>query len=399
MATLYVTMNHHTYLIVGAGIAGVKAAEAIRTVDRNGSILLLSEEDRLPYKRTKIDKHLHCGFQRDQFILHPPSWYEERNIDLLLNARVRDLLPDQKVVLTEDGGRHHYEKLLLSTGADHTLPGGLEDRRQLFHCIRAIHQAESVAGLLVEASHVTILGGGVQGVEMADQCLKAGKSTTLIHNGPHLMGKHLPPEFSLEVAGAFTQARADIYLDSTVVDLNRSGAGRLSVDIGRRSFQTDLLLVSVGARPATRLAQRAGLKTDHGIVINGRFETSLTSIYAAGDNTRMENGYATELWHGAEYQGILAGKSMAGSPQDFIPKAFRLKCEILEAYYFSMNYARSKHLEPRRFTSGAVQQTWFVEADTVRGVVMKNDKARAKTYEKAICEGWSLGRVLEQLGL
>lgn len=392
-------MSYYPYLIVGAGIAGVKAAEAIRTVDRSGSILLLSAEDRLPYKRTKIDKHLHCGFQRDQFILHPRSWYVERNIDVRLNARVRELFPDQKRVVTEDGSLFHYDKLLLATGADHTLPERLGDRPQLFCCVRSINQAESVAGRLAEASHVTVLGGGVQGVEMADQCLKAGKGTTLIHHGPYFVPKHFPPDFSSDIAAGFRRAGADICLDSTIVDLNRSGSGRLSVDIGSRTLETDLLLVSIGARPSIDLARRAGIQTDHGILINDRFETSAASIYAAGDNTRMADGYATELWHGAEYQGLLAGKSMAGYPQAFAPKVFRLKCEVLDAYYFSQNYARSSHLEQHRFTSGAVKQTWFVEADTVCGVVMKNDKARAKAYEKAILEGWSLGRVLEQLGV
>jgi nitrite reductase (NADH) large subunit len=213
------------------------------------------------------------------------------------------------------------------------------------------------------------------------------------------MGKHFPPDYSEDIAHAFARAGADIYLEATIVDLNRSGNGRLFVDIGGRSFQTDLLLVSVGARPAIRLAQRAGLNTDHGIVINERFETSVQSIYAAGDNARMKSGYATELWHGAEYQGLLAGKSMAGNPDVFEPKAFRLKCEILDAYYFSMNYTRVKHQEQRGFTAGASKQIWFVAADKVRGVVMKNDKARAKTYEQAIYEEWPMDRVVERLGI
>ena len=90
---------------------------------------------------------------------------------------------------------------------------------------------------------------------------------------------------------------------------------------------------------------------------------------------------------------------MAGCPETFEPKVFRLKCEILDAYYFSLNYRRSRHLEQHRLCFGAAKQIWFVEAGRAHGVVMKNDQARAKTYEKAIFENWPMARVLDRLGM
>ncbi len=392
-------MDHYPYIIVGAGIAGVKAAEAIRGIDPSGPILLLSSENRLPYKRTKIDKHLSGGFSRDDFILYPSSWYGEMGIELQCGTRIASLLPGEKRIVTERGQQFSFAGLLLSTGAQHTVPEQLKDKTDLFHIVRSAREAESVIETLGTASRVTVLGGGIQGVEMADQCLQAGKEVILVHRGSHILSKHLPEDYARELESEFIAAGLKIFSGNTIGDLERTGSRKLIVHVKGQSLAADLLLVSVGVKPDTRLAREAGIEVDGGIVINDRFETSAEAVFAAGDCARMRSGYFTELWHGAEYQGTLAGKSMAGSPEPFVPKQFRLKCEVLNTYLFSQNFDRSGKLVRKEFNGGGIRQTWFIEDGTVRGVVMKNDKDRAKIYEKAVYERWPLDRVTEELSI
>jgi NAD(P)H-nitrite reductase large subunit len=389
----------YDYVIVGAGIAGIRAAETIRDSDSSRSILVLSSEDRLPYKRTKIDKHLHCGFSRDQFTLHQHSWYDEHCVELKQNSRVVSLLPAQKKVLLEGGTTYHYGKLLLSTGAEQIIPEELKARPELYCVVRSIKEAEAVMDLISSASHVTIVGGGVQGVEMADQVLKAGKHTTLIHRGSALLDKQFPLTYGEDIAEKLMQAGADIRFQSQITGVCRLTDGHIHVHTQNHLFKTDLILLSIGVRPCTGLAENAGIRTNNGIIVNENFETSIKDIYAAGDNARMEDGYSTELWHAAEYQGMLAGHSMTGTPLPFDSKRFRLKCEIQKSYYFSHNYGRSRKLKQQSFSSGDVHQTWFVESDRVQGVVMKNDKTRAKLYQAAVSEGWTMERVKEELCL
>jgi nitrite reductase (NADH) large subunit len=192
---------------------------------------------------------------------------------------------------------------------------------------------------------------------------------------------------------------AEIRFQSQVTGAGRSADRRIDVSAENHRFETDLILVSIGIRPADGLAESAGVRTNRGIIINESFETSIKDIYAAGDNTRTEAGYSTELWHAAEYQGILAGHSMAGNPQPFAARLFRLKCEVQGSYYFSLNYRDSRNLEQQSTGTAEVRQTWFVESDRVRGVVMKNDRERAKLYEAAVAAGWSMDRVRNELRL
>ena len=368
-------------------------------MDTDGSILLLSSEDRLPYKRTKIDKHLHSGFSRNQFTLHQQSWYDEHSITLKTNSRVITLQPAQKIIILEDQTTCTYEKLLLSTGAKPIIPEIMQEQSNLFHVVRSIGEAETAIKMISSVSHVTIIGGGVQGVEMADQVIKAGKGTTLIHRGPTLLNKHFPVAYGKDMVAKFGKAGADIRLHSQIKRVEQSTDKRVLVYIDDQVFKTDLIFVSIGVRPSVELAESAGIHTDNGIVVNANFETSRKNIFAAGDNTRMENGYTTELWHAAEYQGIMAGHSMAGNPVPFDSRIFRLKCEILDSYYFSHNYARSKSLEKHSISNGDVNQTWYVDSGIVKGVVMKNDKPRAKSYEAAVLEGWSIDRALRELSI
>ena len=105
-------------VIIGAGIAGVSAARTVREINPDKTILLVNGEDRLPYKRTKVSKHLKSGFQKDQFALYPEEWYQEQQIELLQGSLARDLDPEAHRVTFDDGSEVEYGKLLLSPGSE-----------------------------------------------------------------------------------------------------------------------------------------------------------------------------------------------------------------------------------------------------------------------------------------
>src|ERR1700742_1465824 len=292
-----------TFVIVGASLAGARAAEALRTEGFEGQIVLIGHERHYPYERPPLSKgYLQGSEGRDSIFVHEESWYADHGVDLRLGAGVTAIDRDLHQLTLSTGESLGYDKLLLTTGATPTLlpvPGAGANGVQY---LRSVDDSERLRETLSSASSVVVVGAGWIGLEVAAAARNAGVAATVVSLEEQPLLAVLGPE----VAPVF----ADLHREHGV-DL------RLGTEIQRILVNADAVIVGVGVPPAAELAEAAGLDVDGGVLTDAALRTSDPDIYAAGDVARayhplIGHRIRVEHWANARHQPVAAARAMLG---------------------------------------------------------------------------------------
>jgi NAD(P)H-nitrite reductase large subunit len=390
-------LDAYDIVIVGNGIAGFSAATAARAQAPERSVLLIGEEDRLPYKRTKLSKSIAAGFSRDAFLLEPEAWYREHNIDLMVGCRVMRVDADGHSLVLGDGRMLGWSGLVLATGASPIRPSFLRGDVSGVYVIRSAKQTERLEEALREVEAVCVVGMGVLGVEVAAEILTMGKHVTLVGDCDRLMPRHLNGTAATMLRAEFDARGTALVFNGRVEGVTGGERRALGVRLRDRVLEVDLCVFCLGVAPNMDLARDAHLQTGRGIVVDDRLRTSHPCIYAAGDAAEHPDGQVTGLWHAAEHQGWVAGTNAAGGDEvdDRLP--YRLKCEVFGRYFFSINKPPDDdvtELTVVESVNGSGYRCLYFRDGRLRGVVMVDEPDQAKRYEQAVREEWPRGKVL-----
>lgn len=312
--------SQQTFVIVGAGLAGAKAAEALRTEGFDGKVVLVGEEADRPYDRPPLSKgYLQGTSERDTIDIHPPHWYVEHEIDLRLNARVVDIDRESHRVRTQDGETLGYDKLLLTTGSSPrrlTVPGADLDG---VYYLRRVAESEALRAGLASAQRVAIIGGGWIGLETAAAARAAGCHVTIIERQELPLAAVLGAEVAETYAALHRSHDVDLRLRADVIELIGAANKVTGVHlVGGDVVPADAVVVGVGITPNTALAEAAGLPVDNGITVDEHLATIDPAIFAAGDVAnayypRLRTHLRLEHWSAALNQGPVAAANMMGS--------------------------------------------------------------------------------------
>jgi len=306
-------------VILGGGAAGFAAAEMLRRVGYPGGITMLSEDDAPPVDRPNLSKDYLAGNAPEDWIpLRPDSFYAEHHIDLRLKANVRALDPRAREVVLADGGRVAYDRLLLATGAEPvrlSLPGSdLPHVRTL----RTLADSRAVIAAAEGARRAVVIGASFIGLEVAAALTARKLEVHVVAPEPRPMERVLGPQL-----GDFVRALHEEH--GVIFHLGRKPAaiaiGRVSLDDGA-TLAADLVVMGVGVRPRTALAEAAGLALDRGVRVDAYLATSAPDVFAAGDIARWPDPHSgkdirVEHWVVAERQGQTAALNMLGRRQPF----------------------------------------------------------------------------------
>lgn len=390
-------MNVKNFVIIGGGIAGLAAIKAIREVNTSSSILWVSDEDRMPYKRTKINKHIATGFSKDEFALTDHHWLMENHIELLYDSA--ENIDTEKHELTfKHRGTLKYNKLIIATGKTPRFLNidGLPAEK--VHQVHTARQVENIIRSTVKSKKYLVIGAGVEGVETAEQLVKLGKEVILVERNSMVLKRFFTPKFANLMKKTIEKAGVHLLLDIKQLAYNESDSGESLISIDGQEYKIDTIISSIGYIPNTKLALNADIKCNVGIMVNDYLETSAPDVYAAGDAAEHPLGQITGLWHAAEHQGHLAGLNACGKQLKLELKPFRMKTEVFGEYYFSV-LPSSSNLTLIEEKVGDIVRDMYFKDDKIEALLMKNDGDRAKDYQQALMEKWSLAKIRKEIPL
>jgi 3-phenylpropionate/trans-cinnamate dioxygenase ferredoxin reductase subunit len=276
-----------TFVIVGGGLAGAKAAEALRADGFDGEVVLFGSEPERPYERPPLSKGYLLGKEdREKAFVHSADWYDEHDVDLRSGVTVAMIDPAAHLV-TFDGGTIAYDKLLLATGASARridIPGaGLGNVLYL----RTLPESEALRAAFTPEARVVIIGSGWIGLEAAAAARTAGCSVTIIEPQPGALYGAIGPELGGKFADLHRSHGVEFRFGESAAEFLAAGpgSGRVGsvVTAGGTELPANVVVVGIGAVPNDGLARSAGLEVNNGVVTDSALRTSDPDIFAAGD--------------------------------------------------------------------------------------------------------------------
>jgi len=315
-----------TYLIVGASLAGAKAAETLRSEGFDGRVILLGSETERPYERPPLSKGYLLGKEEKSVIyVHEEGWYAEHEVDLRRGVTVASLDPAGRTVTTADGESIGYDRLLLATGASPRRLNISGAERDGVLCLRTVGDSERLAAALQGGGRVVTVGAGWIGLEVTAAAREAGCEVTVVEPEPTALYRALGPELGEVFADLHREHGVQFRFGESASEI-RGPAGQVGevVTSSGVALPADVVVMAVGAVPNTGLAADAGLEIDNGVVADAALRTSDPSIYAAGD---LANSYhpllgrrvRVEHWANALNSGPAAARSMLGQDVVYDP--------------------------------------------------------------------------------
>jgi 3-phenylpropionate/trans-cinnamate dioxygenase ferredoxin reductase subunit len=328
--------DSQTHVIVGAALAGAKAAEALREEGFEGRIVLIGQEPELPYERPPLSKdYLRGESPREKALVHAEDFYTAHDIELHTATTVEHIDTAASSVLLSTGERLAYDRLLLATGAEPrrlSLPGSELDG---LYYLRDIGDADRLAARLNEGGRVVVIGGGWIGAEVAASARQKGLEVTIVEQA----GVPLERVLGREVGEVYAQIHRDhgVELVTGASLQGFGGAGRVErvMLADGTTHETDFVVVGVGVSPRTELAEQAGIAVDNGIVTDDRLETNAPGVFAAGDVANAFHPFydrhlRVEHWANALNQPATAARGMLGKPASYdrLPYFFSDQYEV-----------------------------------------------------------------------
>lgn len=307
-----------TVLVVGASLAGAKAAERMRKGGFDGRVIMVGAEDERPYERPPLSKGYLLGNEsRDEGFVHAESWYADNSVELLLGRTATGLDPGAHQVDLADGSRLTYDKLLLATGARPRrleVPGA--DLDNVLY-LRTRTDSDRLAECIREGGQVVVVGAGWIGLEAAAAARAGGCAVTVVEPQPTPLHAVLGAEVGAFFAGLHQAHEVQFHFGQQVREFRGNGVVSSVVTDGGLKLPADLVVVGVGIEPNSELAADAGLTVDNGIIVDETLRTSHPDIYAAGDVAcsyvpRYGTEVRVEHWANALRGGIAVGRSMIG---------------------------------------------------------------------------------------
>lgn len=391
------------YIIIGGSAAGAAAAREIRQRDANGSILMFTTDASF-YSRCQL--HLVASGHRTaaQANFLPHDWAQRFRVQVHHGATVVRLDVVRQRVTTAAGTEYPYDRLLLATGARSAYPPvpGLQGP-QTFG-FRDLPDAQALAAALPGAAHITVVGAGLVGCELAMELAALGKDVSLVEVAPIPLPLQLEEETGAMAAAALRAAGIQLYCGDRAAAVERKAEGRpvcLQLQSGR-SLPADVIVAAAGVKANAELAAQAGIVTGRGITIDRYCRTSAANVFAAGDVTETEDAIVHQvmpsaIWPAAVRQGQVAGVVMAGGNDDSLVRNTGLRAavvlggtSVVSLGAVSMAATRGWNKLIHRYTNSRGRRclkVFFLDGKRLMGAILWGDVTNAGVYGEAIITG------------
>jgi p-cumate 2,3-dioxygenase ferredoxin reductase subunit len=307
-------------VIAGAGQAGGRAAEAMRSAGFRGSITVIGEEKHPPYERPQLSKELLATLDAPVAYLKPAGdWASVLDVTMITGAAVVACDPERQTVATADGRSFCYDRLLLATGTRPRRLRTLEGTDARVHYLRNIEDAMHLRQSFQRKVRIVIIGGGVIGLEAACAAAKHGCHVTVIESEGRLLARAFPGLVSDLVEARHRDHGVRFELGATVAAGTTNGV-RLT---NGTELKADIMLVGIGVEPTDAIARDLGLAADRGIEVDAFGRTAVPNVFSAGDVALQwskchDRAIRVETWANAQNQAICVAGNMVGANREYV---------------------------------------------------------------------------------
>jgi len=305
------------YVIIGNGIAGVSAAEAIRQLDPHGPIVMIGDETETPYCRPMISMVLEGAITADRLPIRADNFYEQMGIEPVLGRRVEAVDVTGKTVRLGRDRRISYDKLLIATGADpRPIQADGLDLKNIFY-MRTQAQIRQMLQVLPDARRALVLGGGLVGFKAAYALLRRGVKVTMLIRSGYPLSMQADETAGRMILQELRRKGLDVRVGIEAVAFEGNSAVRDAHLSDGAWIPCDMVIIGKGVLPALSFVPRDIIEVDLGIVVDPRMRTSASDVFAAGDvaegvDIARQTRWVNAIWPEAVIQGRIAGMNMAG---------------------------------------------------------------------------------------
>jgi NAD(P)H-nitrite reductase large subunit len=400
------------YLIIGNSVAAVHCVGAIRGVDKEGDITIVSDEEVLNYSRPLLSYYLGGRITEDRLAFRDEAFYQRHKVDLILGKKAAGLDTGKKRVTMADGQVLPYDQLLISVGGVPIVPpiAGLRDDTTGVFTFIQLQEAKRLIDYIEQDSiqEAVVLGAGLIGLKAIEGLLERGVRVTVIELMDRILATTFDVEASSIIEERLTAHGCTVIKEDTIARVKTRGGKirQLTLKSGRE-IPTSLLIVAVGVRPNLALVKGTSIKTDRGIVVDEYMQTSEHAVYAAGDCAQGLDFLSKEnaviaIWPVAARQGRMAGLNMSGV-QTTYPGLFAMNSvQIMDIPTISFGMTTPPEGEGYEVLHrlDRVRSSYkkiVLKADRVVGAILLNAIERAGVYGMLIREGIDVKEFKDQL--
>jgi 3-phenylpropionate/trans-cinnamate dioxygenase ferredoxin reductase component len=335
-------MQQQTFVIVGAGLTGAKAAETLRSEGFDGRVVLLGAESERPYERPPLSKeYLRGEAGREKVYVHEDRFYEENEIDLRVRTSVAAIDAAAREAVLDSGERVAFDRLLLATGATPRKLGVPGHDLEGIHYLRDVEDSDLLRSRLDTGSgHVVVIGAGWIGAEAAASARTKGLDVTLVEMTDVPLERVLGRELGEIYRDIHVEHGVDFRGGVALERFEGSRAVERVVLADGSSIDCDFVVVGVGVSPRVQIAEASGIAVENGVLVDERLETSMPGVFAAGDVANawhpfFEQRIRVEHWANALNQGPAAARNMLGAEEPYE----RLPYFFSDQYDVGMEYS------------------------------------------------------------
>jgi 3-phenylpropionate/trans-cinnamate dioxygenase ferredoxin reductase subunit len=371
------------FLIIGGGVAAAKAAEGIREGSGQGSVVVMTAEQELPYERPPLSKEFLRGEAgREKTRTHDEAWYRDHEVEVLMATRASALDPGTRTVTTEVGDQLRYGRLLLATGA-RVIPLGLEGEHLsgVFY-LRTVDDSEQLRDAIRHAGRMVVIGGGFIGAEVAASATQMDTQVTLLEVAETLWTRAVGPKLGRFFEEFLRDRGVDVRVQTKAARVDGDGNVEAVVLEDGTRVPAEVVVIGVGVRPAIELAEAAGLPIDNGITVDQQLRVTGErgqGIWAAGDVARADHPMfgpiRIEHWAEALNQGLMAGRNMAGASERYerIPYFFSDQFDLSLSYLGHASGPVELLVRGEQEVKQPKFVAWYLRAGTPRAALIVND--------------------------
>jgi len=374
------------YVIIGNGIAGISAVRKIRSIDKLGSITLLSQEPYPFYYRPRLPEIISGEVTLEEITIHKPAWYESNKINAKYTTSVDDVDTSRKLVITSDRQELAYDKLLLASGGIPFVPPIPGADKKGVHTFRTADDALRLLNSLRGIKSVTIIGGGLLALEVGFNLTKLGITVHIIE----MIDRLLPRQLDYEAAGILQKALEEkgfvFHLAEQVDKIDGAASAERVLLKSGKSIPAEAVILCIGVRSKLDLAKKTGVAIEKAVVADDQMRTSINDIWTAGD-VAEHKGIVWGLWNIGQQQGTVAGANMAGASMQYQPQPNTTSLKVTGIDLISSGIIDDKNYDKTAYRKDKTYRKLVLDNGKIVGCILLGEVTNDKQILKCMSDG------------